>query len=94
MNNQKKITKKRLREMAKDRGLTNIYRCNKHELARRLGVELPNERVVFRRARSVEIANLDGQTTKYPCISQAAKALGKYPKQIYALALRNEAKFL
>lgn len=94
MNSQKKITGQQLRDMAKERGLTNYYRCNKCELAKRFGVELSGVSTISRKVRSVEIVNLDGTTTKYPSISQAVKALGKYPPQLYALALSNEVRFL
>ena len=81
--------------MAKSEGITYYYKLNKHELAEKLGIELPEKRIPPKKARPVEIVNDDGTTTTYPSISKAARALRKHAMQLYAMAVSdNNVRFV
>ena len=76
--------------MGKEREMKGYQNLRELALAERLGIELPKptrkEERKPRKARRVEVIHSDGTTTMYPSISKAAKALGKYAMQIYAMA--------
>ena len=82
-------TKKELDILAKAAGLTYFRRINKHELAKRLGIELPVPKCgdrLYKKARIVEVDNPDGTITTYPSISEASRALGKANTYLYVMA--------
>ena len=91
MNNQKRITRLEPNAMAKERGMKGYLKLKRFELAesRRQKKERKPKR-----ARRVEVINLDGTTTVYPSISKAAQALGKYAMQLYPIAGNGEVRFL
>lgn len=68
--------------MAKAAGIKYFGKFNKHDLAEKLGIELPWPKQkqpgnkILRKARTVEIINLDGTITTYSSINKAAKILG------------------
>lgn len=79
--------------MAKVAGIKYFARLKKHELAEKLGIELkPKSKRAYTRA--VEIFNSDGTTTTYPSMTQASKAFGSFPVEIYTMVDRDEARFL
>ena len=88
----KNYTRKELDIMAKASGIKYFCRLSKHDLAERLGIDLPRSRRPF--SRAVEICNSDGETVKYTSVVQAAKAYGIFPAQVYAMIAKGEAKFL
>ena len=97
MDEQKKITRKELDAMAREKGVKNYLKYNRFELAEKGGIELPRPKLrqkKTRKTRSVEIFNSDGTTTTYPSINKAAKALGKHAMQLYAMAVSSDVKFL
>ena len=93
-------TKVELNMMGKANGIKYFCKYNKHDLAEKLGIELPELRSkqsgnrTYKKARTVEVTNPDGTTTTYPSIMKAAKALGKFPVQIYIMVAKDMAKFL
>ena len=95
---QERITRSELIAMARERWMKGYQSFKKFELAKRRVIELPKptrkEERKPRKARRVEVINLDGTTTVYPIISKAARALGKYAMQIYPMAVNGEVRFL
>lgn len=69
----KNYTKKELGIMAKAAGILYFYRLNKHDLAGKLGIELPRPRRPF--SRAVEIRSLDGKIVTYASMIQADKSV-------------------
>lgn len=88
----KNYTRKELDIMAKAAGVKYFCRRNKHDLAEKLGVELPRPRRPF--SRAVEICNSGGETVRYPSMVQASKAYGIFPAQVSAMVAKGEARFL
>ena len=81
-----------LKLMARAAGIKYFYKLSKHDLAEKLGIQLPGKRRVY--SRKVEIINLDETTTLYPSMTQAAKAIGTNPMQIYILVAKGNARFV
>lgn len=88
--NGKNYTRKELDLVAKAAGIRYFCRLNKHDLAEKLGIELPRRPF----SRAVEICNLNGETVRYSSMVQAAKAYGVFPAQVYAMIAKGEAKFV
>ena len=95
-----KTTRAKLLEMTRERGMKGFWKLKKFELAEMLGIELAEsrrrkpEKPGSRKPRKVKVDNLDGTTTAYPSICSAAKALEKYPMQLYTMAANGDVKFL
>ena len=95
-----KIYRSKLNKLAKANGIKYYYKYNSFELAEKLGIELPKLRSkqpndkMCRKLYTVEVTNLDGTTTTYPSITQAAKTLGKFPTQIYIMVAKGISRFL
>ena len=99
MNTNNILTRPKLLEMVKESGMKGYRNLRKSDLAEKLGIELPKptrkEEKKSRKARRVEVLNSDGTTIQYPSLSKAAKALGVYPMQIYAMAaIEGTVRFL
>ena len=92
MNNEK-ITRKKLNELAKEHGIKYYLKYNRFELAEKLGIELPRPKPKPKTIR-VYSRTVKVQDKTFPSRTQAAKALGIYPMQIYAMVAKGDAKFL
>ena len=94
----KNYTKKELNMMARVAGIKYFSKIKKHELAFKLGIELPKVTPkqrgnrIFRTSRIVEVTNPDGTITKYSSINEAARAMGKPPIQLYVMAVNGKVK--
>ena len=79
--------------MAKVAGIKYFVKIKKHELARKLGIDLgPKLKRVY--SRNVEIFNPDGTMTTYSSMTQAAKAIGIFSSQIYMIIDKGDTRFL
>ena len=92
----KNYSKGELKAIARSKGLRGFSTIRKHELAKMLGLELPEPKLKqkARIVRPVEILNPDGTTTTYPSISKTAQALRKHTVQLYVMAAKGDAKIL
>ena len=91
----KNYTRKELNIIAKAAGIRYFGKFSKHNLALKLGIELPQTQrgnQTFRSARTVEVNNPDGTTTTYSSINKASKALGKPPIYLYVMAVNGGLK--
>lgn len=92
MNNER-ITREKLNELAKENKIKYYLKYNRFELAEKLGIELPRPKPKPKSKR-VYSRTVQIQDKIFPSMTNAAKVLGLYPVQIYAMVANGDAKFL